>query len=304
MPGPMGAGHHVQIVGVVARGCAEGMVAPGDQEDIAIGRSEGRVQCPVSAVDTREAPTARPLEAVVIQLLEVGLTGWVLGIVLVGRVARPVASGREHLEQDQPAGRRRGRQQVMDAPLRYAVPPCLHVQLARLEEVGHTGVRSRRIGHDDGGAVTLGGQRHLAARLEQQHGRRRAIEDALATPQRGIVPAAGADVSTALQDDDDDLAVVSRSREALAPSQPMLGEADVRPAGVVSADGVHAAGLRVRWTGAAQQSLRNARCTWPHHRLRCRRTCCHPVVPSAREHGRRPEWLTCTPGRLNHTTVA
>ena len=121
----------------------------------------------------------------------------------------------------------------MDATLGDAGAACFDVQLAGLEEACHPGDRSGRIGNDDGGAVALGGQREVGARLEQQHRCRWAVEHAVAAPQRGVALAAGIDAGTALEDDDRDLMVTGRPREAPASSQSMLGEPDVRPTSVV-----------------------------------------------------------------------
>ena len=115
-----GAGHHVEVVQRVARrGHARPVVAAGDHEHVAVGHGDvdldrlpfGRIVAPrVRAVHgeplRRVVGAGGPPDAEVVDLLVVRRA---LGavVVLVRRVARPVAVGREHLDGRSACRRRR-----------------------------------------------------------------------------------------------------------------------------------------------------------------------------------------------------
>ena len=108
LPGPFGAGsgHHIEVVHVVARrGDGRAVIAVRYQHHVAgahffehLDRAFGR------AVDAVITEAARIIWAwsdfEVVDLLQRGLDGSVL-VVLVRRIARPVAAGRDHLACDQ-----------------------------------------------------------------------------------------------------------------------------------------------------------------------------------------------------------
>ena len=98
--------HHVQVVEVVAGRRHRGpVVAVRHQDDVAVRTSARDVDLASGAgrVDALVAEAAaRDLE--VVDLLERGLLARALLVVLVRRIRRPVAAGREHLDGDQPVG--------------------------------------------------------------------------------------------------------------------------------------------------------------------------------------------------------
>jgi hypothetical protein len=55
----MGASHHVQVVGIVARRGADGVVAPGHEDDIAVTDPERLVERAIGRVDAGEGPALR-----------------------------------------------------------------------------------------------------------------------------------------------------------------------------------------------------------------------------------------------------
>jgi hypothetical protein len=108
-----GPGHHVQVVQVIAgRGHRRAVVAAGQQHR-------------VPAADLLEDVDPRPVGALigeaaigdleVVDLLERRLDAGDVLVVLVGRIRRPVAAGRDHLDGDQAVGEVRvGPAEVVD----------------------------------------------------------------------------------------------------------------------------------------------------------------------------------------------
>ncbi len=111
---------------------------------------------------------------------------------------------------------------------------------AGLEELGSAHLGGGRLGHDDRGVI-LRFHVQLDAGFEQQHRRRRSVEDAGAAAQRAPAPSAGGDRCRALKHDHGALAFSSRSAQASSGRQPVVGEADVLPGGILGGDVVHPA---------------------------------------------------------------
>src|SRR5205807_7994986 len=108
---PPGRRHAVQVIALEAVRSADRVVAAWHQNDVAILDAQGLVQRPIVSVDALESEARRGREAVIVDLLELGLPD-LLAVVLVRRVARPVASGCEHLDDQESLGRRARRQYV------------------------------------------------------------------------------------------------------------------------------------------------------------------------------------------------
>src|SRR6195256_6528139 len=90
-PAPARTRHHVEVVEVVAGAGGDRMVAARDQDDVSVAHLDRLVQQVVVGVDELHGEPFRPRHAVVVRLLEVGLSWRVVSVVLVGWIARPVA---------------------------------------------------------------------------------------------------------------------------------------------------------------------------------------------------------------------
>ncbi len=97
------------------------------------------------------------------------------------------------------------------------------------------------------------------ARLEQQHRRRRAVEDARSAADRSIVVRAATDVDTTLEHDERDFVVIRWARKGHPGIEAILTESDVLPASMVWADVVDQSGVGLWWPGLAMQVLSDRR---------------------------------------------
>src|SRR5439155_9949049 len=95
--------------------------------------AEGLVQRPIVRVDALESEARRGREAVIVDLLELGLPD-LLAVVLVRRVARPVASGCQHLDDQESLGRRARRQYVANVAGVGARAPHLIADILRADQ--------------------------------------------------------------------------------------------------------------------------------------------------------------------------
>src|SRR2546429_248037 len=86
--------HDVQVIELEAVRSADRVVAAWHQNDVAILDAEGLVQRPIVRVDALESEARRGRQAVIVDLLELGLPD-LLAVVLVRRVARPDAPPRQ-----------------------------------------------------------------------------------------------------------------------------------------------------------------------------------------------------------------
>ena len=155
------------------------MEAGGHEDDVAIRGCQRFVQRPVGRVDALEGEALGLCEAVEVDLLETRLGRRVFGVVLVRRIARPVATRREHLERDQATGLGGGRKEMVDPARGLAAATRLHDDLVRRHEGGAVDRSTRRAGDRDESV----GRRSEPDRLtgaDQNDRRRRPVEHGLA----------------------------------------------------------------------------------------------------------------------------
>src|SRR5438094_4440366 len=117
-PAPDRPGHHVQVVEVVPGSRGDGVIAARHQDDVAVADLDRLVQRAVVGVDELHGEPLGPRRAVVVGLLKVGLARRVVGVVLVRRVAGPVAGRGQDLGHEQRLGRTVFHEDVVDRALR------------------------------------------------------------------------------------------------------------------------------------------------------------------------------------------
>ena len=91
-------GQRVQVVDVVAVRGDDRVVALRDQDQFAVAHREGLVDAAVGGVDLLDRVAFGTVDPVVVDLFEVDLAGRIVDIVLVRRIAGPVAAGRVDLQ--------------------------------------------------------------------------------------------------------------------------------------------------------------------------------------------------------------
>src|SRR5580698_3308406 len=106
----MGAGHDIQVIKIVAVGGADRVVAARHHDDVAILHAQRFIKIALIGVDTLKSKSLVRFESMVVGLLERRFLARKGGVVLVRRIARPVAAGGDHLD-DQQAVRWRGLRQ-------------------------------------------------------------------------------------------------------------------------------------------------------------------------------------------------
>ena len=147
---PPAAGQHVQIIGVVSVGGHERVIAAAHRDDVAV-RDADRCIAPLS-IDAMEAVTVRVAVAEIVDLVEIGLARRIVDVVLVRRIAGPVAARREHLAHQQTVGRKGRRHDVDDLAGGVAAAANLLAAIARLDDARGQAERPRPHG-DHGAAV-------------------------------------------------------------------------------------------------------------------------------------------------------
>ena len=183
LPLARGAGHDVEVVEVVARRRGDHVVALGDEHHVPVAEGQRLVEGTVLGVDPLDGEALHGLDPMVVGPLQVGLTRAVVLVVLVQRVARPVAAGRDDLDHQQPFGRAVLHQDRAYAPLH--VPGAAHLHLHVL---GPYQQRAERVRPSQGGRrrdrqLQVGDGLDPVDRPRRQVDReRRALEDAVALP--------------------------------------------------------------------------------------------------------------------------
>src|SRR5450830_1218900 len=104
MPGALGAGHHVEVIGLVAIRHADRVVTLGHHHQVAVFHRHRLVDAAVVGVHPLEHETLRRVDLVVIGFFEKALVRQVVGVVLVRRVARRVPGRRAHFHHQQGMG--------------------------------------------------------------------------------------------------------------------------------------------------------------------------------------------------------
>ena len=105
------------------------VVAVGHEHDVAVTHGFGHVGPVLRAVQPLHGErTGRlTLRAVVVDLLEHDLAGWIVYVVLVRRVARPVPCGSEHFDDEETLRGKLGLEDVID--LTGCVAGAAHLDL-------------------------------------------------------------------------------------------------------------------------------------------------------------------------------
>ena len=128
------AGERIQIVNVVPVGGDHGMIALRHEDEIAIAHGERFVDTPVRGIDLLDGKAFRAIDPEIVNLLQVHLVGRILDIVLVRRIARPVAAGCVDFT-NQDAVRGKGRlKHVVDLACGIPSAADLHANIAGADE--------------------------------------------------------------------------------------------------------------------------------------------------------------------------
>jgi hypothetical protein len=115
------------------------VVPVGDEHEVAVSDGDRDVDAMAGAVEALDGEGLGPSRAVVVDLFENDLVGRPVLVVLVGRVTRPVARRREHLDDEKAMGREVGRQDVVDLPRGVSGAARLDRHVAGSHERGREG---------------------------------------------------------------------------------------------------------------------------------------------------------------------
>ena len=96
--------HHIEIEKIVAVRRPDGMIAPRHQHDVPVRDCQSLVERAVVGIDALEGEALRRLQAVIVCLLEIRFVGQRVPVVLVRRIARPVAARRDDFDDQQALG--------------------------------------------------------------------------------------------------------------------------------------------------------------------------------------------------------
>src|SRR3712207_9136163 len=89
-PLPHGSCHNVEVVEIVARRRRDHVVPLGYEHNITVVERERLVERAVFGIDPLQSETLLWSDLMVVSLLQVSLSRWVIPVVFVRRVARPV----------------------------------------------------------------------------------------------------------------------------------------------------------------------------------------------------------------------
>src|SRR6266508_4995596 len=92
LPLPQRPGHHVQVVELISRWRRDGVVTARHEHALAVADRKALVERAVGGVDPLYREPSLVAESVVVRLLERGLAGRVVRVVLVRRVAGPMSA--------------------------------------------------------------------------------------------------------------------------------------------------------------------------------------------------------------------
>ena len=96
------------------------MVSLWNEHQLPVAHRHRLVDAPVRGVHLLHRESLRPLDPVVVNLFEIHLIRRVVHVVLVRRIARPVACRRKYLHHHQPLRQKSGRQHGVDLPRRVS----------------------------------------------------------------------------------------------------------------------------------------------------------------------------------------
>jgi hypothetical protein len=105
MPDALRACHDVEIIRFVSVWDDDGMIATGDEHDVAILDRYRLVKITRIAIDPLENESLRRIDAVVIGLLQETLSWHIVDVVLVRRIARGMSTRGAHFHDEHRLGR-------------------------------------------------------------------------------------------------------------------------------------------------------------------------------------------------------
>src|SRR5690349_7735992 len=117
--------HHVEIIAVISMRGANRMIASGDHDDVTVLDGDGLVDRSIVGIDPLDRKALRRIEAVIIGFLQSGLFALGRRVVLVRRIAGPMAAGCDDFNDEQAFGRFRFGKDVPDEALVGALAPDL-----------------------------------------------------------------------------------------------------------------------------------------------------------------------------------
>ncbi|OEZ77128.1 hypothetical protein JAB5_25880 [Janthinobacterium sp. HH103] len=230
MPHAFRAGHHVQVIAVVAIRHGDGVVATRHHHHVVVFHGHGFVNAAVIRVDALVGKALLRMEAVVIGFFQ-RTFGWnIVAVVLVRRIAGRMAGRRDDFHHQQAVRLGRLRQDVAHIARVGALAAHGARHGGRFDQARRTVGRGRgaaqgHLGGAHGRDTHRGFQRHI-------HGvGRDVLEDAGALADAFPYVIARLHRDRARQHDEAQLAVARLQADVFAGLQPVRGKAHVRPAG-------------------------------------------------------------------------
>ena len=236
-PEPVRASHHVEVVQVVAVRRHHRVIAARHHHDVVVLHRAGLVQAAVVGVDALEGEALRRVQPVVVGLFELRLGGRRLGVVLVRRIARRMAGGRDDLDHQQVRrGRVVVRQDVADIARVRTLTAHAAAHRCRVDHahMARRGVARRAAQRHFGVHRGLHDDVHAGRHIDR--GGRLLVEHALARAERSVGDAVHRDVDLARQHHQAEFTRAGVERLALTRRQAQRAKTDVRPTGALGRD--------------------------------------------------------------------
>jgi hypothetical protein len=211
------------------------VVAARHQHHVAVLDADGLVQAAVVGIDALEGEALGRVDAVIIGLLQRRLLGRNIAVVLMRRIARPVAGRRHRLDHQQALGRFGLRKDVAHEALIGPRSARLPAHAIGRDQPGRTGARAWR-GADGDLRIARGGDGDGQASWDVDRARSGVLEHRGATADAGEPLTASRDIGLARQDDNAGFAVGERKSHRLTRGQLADFQADIAPAGALRRD--------------------------------------------------------------------
>src|SRR5215211_1507426 len=237
--------HHVEVVEVVARGRRDYVVALRYEHHITVVERKRLVERAVFGIDPLQREALLGLDSMVVRLLQVPLARGVFRVVLVGRIAGPVAVRGDDLDHKKPFGRLVLHEDVGDHALHVASTAGAPLGVF-LSDQARRGTLFGRSGAN--GQLQVGYCLHPVARARRQVDRvRRPLEDAVAAAYAPPLLLRGGHSAESGEDDEAHLLPASVALDDSSIREPQHLEADVLPTGGLRRNPHNAAvGIRPR----------------------------------------------------------
>src|SRR5215203_6023355 len=249
-PDPAWAGHDIQVIEAVAVRRADRVVAPRHEHDVAVLDRHRLVERAVVGVDALDGVALGRVEAVVIGLLEERLVRQRVAVMLVRRIARPMARRRDDLD-DEEAVRRLGLGDVLDVAGVRAGAARETLDRVRPDEPRRVGAAARARADRK---LERGRRRGAPGRARRHVDRGRlALEGR--HPAADLAKALAVDLDPRFAGDEDEagLALAGRRRCRFPRREPVDLESDIGPAGALGRDLMDAAAAG----GGLEEKLRH-----------------------------------------------